>query len=71
MQAVIGFFGSAVAAVVSLLMAAAALTFLVILWKSGSLPVVLGWVGIVLRGIFITIPVAVLGFFGDLLSAAI
>lgn len=61
-QAIIGFFGSIVTAVVALAAIAGFLTFLVLTWKSGSLPTMMGWVGTLLSGLF----QAVVGFFGFL-----
>jgi hypothetical protein len=69
-QAIIGFFGSAVAAVVSLIAIAAGLTFLVVAWKAGLLPVFGEAILIVLKGIFVDIPVAIFGFLRDLLTFA-
>lgn len=70
MGAIVGFFGSAVAAVVSLLSITAGIVFFVVAWKAGVLPVLAEGFLMVLRGIFVDIPVAIFGFFRDLLAFA-
>jgi steroid 5-alpha reductase family enzyme len=62
MQAVIGFFGSIVALVATVVAAAAGITFLIVLWKSGALPEAVGWVTALIGGAF----GAVGNFFGFL-----
>jgi hypothetical protein len=69
-QAIIGFFGSAVAAVVSLLSIAAGITFFIVAWKAGMLPTLGEGFLMLMKGIFVDIPIAILGFLRDLLTFA-
>jgi hypothetical protein len=69
-QAIIGFFGSAVAAVVTLLSIAAGITFFIVAWKAGMLPILGQGFLMLMKGIFVDIPIAILGFLRDLLTFA-
>jgi hypothetical protein len=69
MSAVFGFFGSIIGAVVTAVVVAAGLAWVVILWKSGSLPEVVSIVGAIITGFFSAIG-AFFGFLGDLITFA-
>jgi hypothetical protein len=69
MSAVMGFFGGILSLIATIVATAAAITFFIVLWKSGALPEAAGWVTALISGLFN----AVTGFFsflGDLLSFA-
>ena len=69
MSAVLGFFGSLVGAVVTAMVVAAGLTWLIILWKSGALPEAIGWVTTFIAGFWSAVG-TFFGFLGDLISFA-
>jgi hypothetical protein len=70
MQAAFGFFGTAIAAVVTLVSAAVGVMVFIVLWKSGVLPTLAEGFLIALKGIFVDVPVAIFNFLRDLLSFA-
>lgn len=69
MSAVLGFFGSIVGAIVTAMVVAAGLAWLVILWKSGSLPEVVASVTAFVAGFWNAVG-AFFGFLGDLITFA-
>jgi polyferredoxin len=62
MQAIFGFLGSLIGLVATLVAAAAAMTFVVVLWKAGALDDAANWVTALIGGAFD----AVSNFFGFL-----
>ena len=69
MSAVMGFFGSIIGAVVTAMVVAAGLAWLVILWKSGSLPEVVSTVTTFIGGFWSAVG-SFFGFLGDLIRFA-
>jgi hypothetical protein len=69
MSAVMGFFGSIVGAIVTAIVVAAGLAWLVIIWKSGSLPEVVAIVTAIITGFFSAIG-SFFGFLGELITFA-
>lgn len=69
MSAVFGFFGSIIGAIVTAMVVAAGLAWLVILWKAGSLPEVVTTVTTFIGGFWGAI-MAFFGFLGDLITFA-
>lgn len=70
MQAIAGFFGTTVGALVTIFGFIVAVTIFVLLWKAGALPVIGEALLIILRGLFITLPVEGFRFLRDLLAFA-
>lgn len=70
MQSIFGFLGSAIGAVVSLVSLAVGIAVIIVLWKAGALPTLGEGFLVVLRGIFVDIPVAVFNFLRDLIRFA-
>jgi hypothetical protein len=70
MQAILGFFTSAFGVVVTLFSAVVGITFFIVAWKSGILPTLGEGFLMILKGVFVDIPLAILGFLRDLLTFA-
>jgi hypothetical protein len=68
MGAIFGFLGSLVSSVVGIFSTAAGIVALVVLWKAGAIPPIIGFIGTAFGG-FLTFAGAGLSFLGDLLSA--
>lgn len=69
MSAVFGFFGSIVGAVVTAIVVASGLAWLIILWKSGSLPEMVAAVTAFITGFWNAIG-SFFSFLGDLINFA-
>lgn len=70
MKAVFGFLGEGLGFVLGALAIAAGLTFLVLAWKAGILDELAQGGLLVLKGLFVDVPLGILGFLGDLLTFA-
>jgi hypothetical protein len=68
-QAILGFFGSIIGAVATIIAAAATITLIIVLWKANALDDAAGWVTALITGFFGAVG-QFFGFLGDLITFA-